>query len=82
MNYLVTLADGGATLTEGKAERADASLAGTTEAWISALSPVGDRRALRRGGDRGLADALLDVIIPGAGHPAEHSDSAPVAASA
>ena len=68
MIYLVTLSGGGASLTEGKAEQADASLAGTIEAWISALSPVGDRRALRRGGDRGLADALLDVIIPGAGH--------------
>ena len=82
MIYLVTLSGGGASLTEGKAERADASLAGTIEAWISALSPVGDRRALRRGGDRGLADALLDVIIPGAGHPAESTESAPVAASA
>jgi hypothetical protein len=82
MIYLVNLSGGGASLTEGKAEQADASLAGSTEAWISALSPVGDRRTLRRGGDRGLADALLDVIIPGAGHPAVNTGSAPVAASA
>jgi hypothetical protein len=81
MNYQVTLANGGATLREVETEKADTSLQGNTEAWIRALSPRGDRAGLKRTGNRGLADALLDVLIPGPGHAAE-SGTAPAAASA
>jgi DNA-binding HxlR family transcriptional regulator len=81
MSYLVSLASGGATLREGESTKTDASLRGSTDAWISALSPLGDRNALKRTGNRGLADALLDVLIPGAGRAAE-SGSTAAAASA
>jgi DNA-binding HxlR family transcriptional regulator len=84
MSYVVSLSGGGASLREGESEQADASLRGSTDAWISALSPLGNRDALMRSGDRGLADALLDVLIPGAGHAAftAEAESAPAAASA
>jgi DNA-binding HxlR family transcriptional regulator len=81
MSYLVSLAGGGANLSEGESDKPDASLRGNTGAWITALSPLGDRDALHRTGDRGLADALLDVLIPGPGHAAE-TGSQPAAASA
>jgi hypothetical protein len=81
MSYLVTLAGGSASLREGQGENTDATLRGSTQDWISALSPRGDRGALKPAGNRGLADALLDLVSPGAGHAAE-SASAPAAASA
>jgi DNA-binding HxlR family transcriptional regulator len=81
MNYVVSLAGGGANLSEGDSDKADASLRGSTEAWIAVLSPLGDRDALQRTGDRGLANALLDVLIPGPGHAAE-TGALPAAASA
>jgi DNA-binding HxlR family transcriptional regulator len=81
MSYVVSLAGHGADLSEGKSDKADASLRGSTEAWIAALSPLGDRDALQRAGDRGLANALLDVLIPGPGHAAE-TGAQPAAASA
>jgi hypothetical protein len=82
MNYLVTLAGGRANLKEGSGEAGDSALRGSTEDWITALSPRGDRRALKRTGDRELADALLDVLIPGEGHAAVTSGNVPAAASA
>ncbi|HEX8976861.1 MAG TPA: helix-turn-helix domain-containing protein [Solirubrobacteraceae bacterium] len=82
MSYVVELAGGEAALREGASgEQANASLHGDTDAWISALSPRGDRGALTRGGNRGLADALLDVLIPGPGRVLD-TESAPVAATA
>jgi hypothetical protein len=80
MSYLVTLGGGHATLSEAS-EKTDATLQGSTEDWISALSPRGNRNALKRTGNRGLADALLDVLVPGPGHASE-TGSAPAAASA
>ncbi|MEA2210565.1 MAG: hypothetical protein QOF83_513 [Solirubrobacteraceae bacterium] len=81
MSYLVTMAGGGATLREGESENTDATLRGSTQDWINALSPRGDRGAVKRAGNRGLADALLSELSPGPGHSAE-SGSAPAAVSA
>jgi DNA-binding HxlR family transcriptional regulator len=82
MNYVLTLTGGGAALKEGSTDKSDSSLRGSTEDWISALSPLGNRRALKRSGDRELADALLNVLIPGAGHGAVASENVPAAATA
>jgi DNA-binding HxlR family transcriptional regulator len=71
MSYTVTLSGGHATLAEGHSGKSTAHLRGDTDAWIKALSPLGERRGLRRGGNRELADALLDVIAPGVGRGAE-----------
>ena len=81
MTYVVTLRGGHATLREGESEKTDATLRGSTEDWISALSPRGNRAALKATGNRGLADMLLDVLVPGPGHATE-TGSAPAAASA
>jgi hypothetical protein len=81
MRYEVRLSGDSATLRQGEGKKTDATLQGNVAAWISALSPLGDRRALKRTGNRGLADALLDVLIPGAGRVADVG-SAPAAASA
>ena len=80
MSYVVTL-DAGASLSEGLTGKTSAHLRGDMDDWIHALSPLGDRRTLRRGGDRNLADAILDVLIPGSGHVATVADpEAPVEA--
>jgi hypothetical protein len=68
VSYLVTLARGGATVSEGDAVKTDAHLRGSTEAWIRALSPLGEPGALRSGGNRGLVGALFEIFAPGAGH--------------
>jgi DNA-binding HxlR family transcriptional regulator len=81
MSYLVTMAGGGATLREGESENTDATVRGSTQDWINALSPRGDLGAVKRAGNRGLADALLSELSPGPGHAAE-SGSAPAAVSA
>jgi hypothetical protein len=62
MSYLVTLSPGGATLSEGDADRTDAQLRGSAADWIRALSPRGERDALRSGGDRALADSLFELL--------------------
>ncbi len=69
ISYLVTLARGAATISEGETGKTDAHLRGDTAAWIRALSPLGERDALRSSGDRGLAEALFELVaLSGARH--------------
>jgi DNA-binding HxlR family transcriptional regulator len=65
ITYLATMSPSGASLSEGEVtSKADAYLRGTQDAWVAALSPVADQRGLRHGGDRALADAVLELIAP------------------
>ncbi|MGI8507578.1 MAG: winged helix-turn-helix transcriptional regulator [Solirubrobacteraceae bacterium] len=62
ISYLVTLAPGGATISERGVDKADAHLRGSIAAWIRALSPLGERNAVRSGGDSRLAQELFDIF--------------------
>ena len=44
---------------------ADARVTGSEAAWVAALGPDTSRGGLEVGGDRGLADALLDALAEG-----------------
>jgi hypothetical protein len=71
LTYLVTSGETGVNVSEGSGEgKPDGYVRGSTEAWIDGLSPLGDDRGLRRGGDRGLVGAVLGLIEPGAGRAA------------
>lgn len=76
LTYVVTAAVDGVTVREGSAGKTDAYVRGTAEAWINALSPLGSGRGLRRGGNRGLLQTVLDLIEPGAGRVAAEQDMA------
>lgn len=80
ISYAITFAPGAATIAERPSGKADAHLRGSTEAWIQAMSPLGNVKFLRSGGDRSLVDAVLAVFALGEGRMAEHADT--VAASA
>jgi DNA-binding HxlR family transcriptional regulator len=63
MSYMVTLSPGSATISEREQGEADARIEGTSEAWIQALSPRGARGGLRSAGNRGLAEAVLSILV-------------------
>ncbi|MGH2916645.1 MAG: winged helix-turn-helix transcriptional regulator [Solirubrobacteraceae bacterium] len=60
--YRVTLTTDGAQIAEGEAGSADAQLSGSTDAWIRALAPAGDRSGLSGSGEQRLAAAVLDLL--------------------
>ena len=60
--YRATLTPDSATVTEGAETGADAYVRGTTEAWIAALAPLGDRSRLRVTGNPALAATVLDAL--------------------
>jgi DNA-binding HxlR family transcriptional regulator len=60
--YLITLADGHATISEVGGPAPSASVRGPTTAWVSALGPGGDPDTLTITGHHGLADELLTGI--------------------
>jgi DNA-binding HxlR family transcriptional regulator len=74
-SYLVKFTPGRATLAEGKDSTVDARVTGSTEAWIGALAPTGDRNGLQTAGNQRLAQALIDLLSLG-------QDSAALAATA
>jgi hypothetical protein len=65
--YSVTVSSGRATVSEHPAERPDAAVSGTVAGWVQALSPAGDRGALRISGDRKVAGTLLDELALSSG---------------
>jgi hypothetical protein len=77
--YSVTLSAGHAAISEHSPERPDAAISGTTDAWVQAFSPGGDRGKLRITGNRDLADALLDELALSSGR--EFGEQAEAAAS-
>ena len=62
MTYRVMLSGNGAALAENDASPSEASISGTTQAWIDALSPGGDRSGLDQSGDGTLAGALFEAF--------------------
>jgi DNA-binding HxlR family transcriptional regulator len=56
------VAGGRVEIEQRSAERADARVSGTTEAWIAAFSPGGNTRGLRISGDKQLAKRVLDRL--------------------
>jgi DNA-binding HxlR family transcriptional regulator len=81
LSYRVTLSEGRASLVEGPPGKTDAYLRGSCEDWIAALTPPGRSSRIRRGGNRPLADELLELIGPGVGR-AVASEPEPVPVSA
>ena len=79
ISYLVTLAPGAATISEGDVGKTDAHLRGSTAAWIRALSPLGEREALRSGGDRNLAETLFELVALSNGRQVAEPSSAATA---
>ncbi len=57
--YVLTAADGSVTISEQPVEDAEATITGSSGAWIAALGPDGDTNDLTIEGDSGLAEALL-----------------------
>lgn len=74
--YLVTLADGRATIEEAVTEAADATVTGDTVAWVTAFSPDQDRHGLQMSGDEKLSGMLLDRLVPHRTGAAESSATA------
>ena len=68
--YRVTMKGDSAEIAEGSDESPDATVTGTMATWIHALSPVGDRSALRITGNAALAATLLDLLSLGRGRGA------------
>jgi DNA-binding HxlR family transcriptional regulator len=63
LSYLAQFGGGGVTVTEAASEgRTDASVQGTTQAWVQALSPLGGRSGLSIKGNRHLVATLLDSL--------------------
>jgi DNA-binding HxlR family transcriptional regulator len=60
--YTFTVAPSGVTVEEGAGDVATARVEGTTAAWVEAFSPDRDRSGLELGGQRELADGLLDGL--------------------
>lgn len=73
--YRATLAPGGASVVEGAEGWADAYVRGNTEAWVGALSPIGERSGLHSTGDRTLAARLLDAFALSSGEHLIASES-------
>jgi DNA-binding HxlR family transcriptional regulator len=62
--YVVSAKRGHVTVQEGDLEDAAAIIRGTVEAWVRALGPDSDRKALKLSGDKAVAGALLDGLTP------------------
>lgn len=62
LTLTVTLEQSGSRVREESAEVADAHISGDTRAWITALSPGGAMSALTIGGERALAEHLMDQL--------------------
>jgi DNA-binding HxlR family transcriptional regulator len=63
-SYVVTAKRGHVAVEEGEREGAVSTIRGTVEAWVRALGPDNDRKALKVAGDKTVAGALLDGLAP------------------
>ena len=71
MTYRLTLSGSHAEIGENVEEgSADATLTGTTSAWVRAMGPMGDREGLSGSGNAALASTLLDLLALGEGREA------------
>jgi hypothetical protein len=60
----VTAKRGHVTVEEGERDGAASTIRGTVEAWVRALGPGNDRKALKISGDKAVAGALLEGLTP------------------
>jgi DNA-binding HxlR family transcriptional regulator len=79
LDYRVTLSAAGARVAEGDGGPADAAISGTSDAWVSALAPRGERSGLTQTGDVKLAESLLDAFALAADEPAVFASAAETA---
>ena len=76
-HYSMQVDRGRMTIHEShEAGDADARVTGSERAWVEAFSPSGGRSELAIEGDRGAAEAVLDMCGAGAGVASESSSSA------
>jgi DNA-binding HxlR family transcriptional regulator len=61
-SYMVSFAPGAATISERGRGIADASVRGTTQDWIRALSPMGGHNGLQSTGSGRLTDAVFAIL--------------------
>ncbi len=62
--YVICAVDGVMTVEERSMPEADARIAGSEAAWVSALAPEADSSGLEVSGERRVADALLGGLAP------------------
>jgi DNA-binding HxlR family transcriptional regulator len=67
VSYTVTFAPGSATISEEQRGSADATVSGSTQAWIRALSPMGGSGDLVIAGSGPLVDAVFALLDIGCG---------------
>jgi DNA-binding HxlR family transcriptional regulator len=72
-SYAMHLGAGPATLAEGEADGAHATVSGREDDWVAALGPDGGRSGLEISGDERLADLVLDAIGPAGARAAVHA---------
>jgi DNA-binding HxlR family transcriptional regulator len=65
-SYVLTVGSGAVTISEQPAEKADATVSGSTRDWVRALGPGGDPGALDYSGNRSLADAVVGGFVEAA----------------
>ncbi len=66
LTYALVASGGHVSVREGEANRADATVSGSVEQWVGALSPGGQTPGLRIDGDRQLASLMLEGLATGA----------------
>ncbi|HET9101760.1 MAG TPA: winged helix-turn-helix transcriptional regulator [Solirubrobacteraceae bacterium] len=76
ITYRATFSSAGAAISENDAGPADAALEGTTQAWVDALAPSGDRSGLEQSGKAKLATDLLDAVALAGDAPVEVAPAA------
>ncbi len=69
VSYTIAVSDTEVTVRERSADQADASVIGSTAAWVAALSPSRNRSSLTFTGDRDRAEQLLDELAGGTARP-------------
>ena len=79
ITYRATFSSAGAAITENDDGPADAALTGTTQAWVDAFAPGGDRSGLQQSGDPQLVAHLLDVVALAGDAPVEVAPAAETA---
>ncbi len=64
--YTLVASGGAVNVQEGEPERAEATVSGTVDDWVGALSPGGGLDGLEIHGDRKLAESMLAGLAAGA----------------
>jgi DNA-binding HxlR family transcriptional regulator len=72
----ITITSERTTVQECGTRDADAWITGSRDAWVSAMSPRGDRRDLDLTGNSRLAEALLDALCAGRSNGTADEDRA------